>query len=220
MLRYTTLLLFSLGLTTTLAAQDLRTSLETMRERYVDSDQLHVVMHIQAYESDSATTPFFEQQAEVKKAGEQYFYRYENRKVLVNERVSLMVDDHYQLISCQPRDSLREEVALPAGANLDSLWQFYGTPVFQDEQQGLAYYLIEQPQGDIAQLGIWLDTQTLLVRKLAYHYQQGALVTIDFTTLSVNPDFEAGTFSEASYVVKDQQQWQPTKTYAHYQVTQ
>ena len=208
-------------ISTNLSAQDLSTTLQAMRARYANSNGLHLVMDIRAYDSEAATVPFFTQQAEVKKAGDDYRYRYQDQEVLLNEEVSLVVDKQHQVITCQPRVKTAEAAltALPF-TNLDSLLSAYGSPSFAGEADGLTHYVLTRSEGDIARVGLWLDTRWQLIRKLSYHYRNGSRVVIDFTTLTIDPDFAVQTFSETAFVTRKRNTWRPTPTYAHYRIVQ
>ena len=202
-------------------AQDLSTTLRQMHDRYANSERLHLMMDIRAYPSDSATTPFFQQSAEVQQEGDNYRCRYQDREVLLNERVSLVVDRQHRLITCQARDRVAEAAvtALPFG-NLDSLLALYGSPVLVGQTQKVAHYEIHREQQDIERIGVWINTRDLLLQKLQYHYRNGSKVVIAFTTLRVNPRFDADTFSEESFITRQRDVWQPTEAYAHYQLAQ
>lgn len=218
-------LVLSLGLppltTTPLSAQDLSTTLQAMRDRYANSSGLHLVMDIRAYDSEAATTPFFAQQAEIKKAGDDYRYHYQDQEVLLNKHVSLIVDKQHQVITCQPRDKTAEAaLATLPFADLDSLLSAYGSPSFAGKENGLDHYVLARPEGEIARVGLWLDTLSQLLRKLTYHYRNGSRVVIDFTTLTMDPVFASQTFSETAFVTRKRKTWQPTATYAHYRIVQ
>jgi len=204
-----------------LQAQDLFESLRQMREAYALNDDLHVQMKIRVYENATDATPYFTNEAIVKKKANNYFYRYAENEVLINDNLLLVIDREHKTIACQKRDVAGEQAFYPQPIlEFDGLLQHYETPVYLGNKGGLDHYQLIQKQGEIAKINLVLDPQTLLVKQLDYHYKSGQWAVIEFTTFEVNPHFSSQTFSENQYLVRRDQQWEPSNSYKSYQVIQ
>jgi hypothetical protein len=204
-----------------LRAQNFREAMVNMRQRYAQSRQFHIRMDIQAHEAGAAASPFYRQQVQIFRDGDNYLYQLDDQDMLMNEEHFLMVNKASREIVCRPRNK-RDEAELRArtGLNLDSLLALNGTPEYLGEQNGLQHYRFREKKGEIDQIDLYFSTADGLVRELAYHYRAGQSARIRFTRFDMQPAFGPGVFDEKRYVVAAQGKYKGAGGFGNYRVHQ
>lgn len=203
------------------SAQDFRAALANLRQRYENSRQFHVRMDIQAFETETAATAFYRQQAEIFRDGENYLYQLDDQDLLLNEQHLLLVNKATREIVCQPRSQPGErELAASTRLNLDSLLNLSGTPEYLGQKDQVQHYRFREQKGEIDRVDLYFSTTDGMVREITYHYRSGQFARVRFTRFDLEPALGSGTFDEKRYVVAVQGKYRGTGLFSSYKVQQ
>jgi hypothetical protein len=216
--RLALLLLFGL-LIPSLRAQDFKQALLKMQKEYGAAGRMHIIMVIKAFEKKSATIPFYNQKAEIKKDNQDYFYQLGVNDMLLNEKYLLMIDHSAKQITCN-KNNLKAMGGFkdPFKMNLDSLLSAYGKSSYVGKVDNMEQYRIVHSKGIIKQTDMYFSSQTNLLNKIEYSYQSNQWVVIDFELFDKQPEFTVGTFDEARYMTFVNGKPKATKDYQQYEV--
>lgn len=211
------LILFCLGGSFHGQSQDFSKVLDQMREGYAADTRVHIVMIIKAFDSPESPKPLYNETAEIKKDGENYLYNFGSNQMLMNQNYFVVIDEKNRQINL----SHRKKRANPQGKfnmNLDSILNFYETPTFLESKAGTDHYQLIQKTGDIKSVDFFVDSQSDILKKMAYYYQKGQYVEIIFQVFDKNPSFDALAFDEKKYLTITKNKKIPSPAYQQYQI--
>jgi hypothetical protein len=212
-------LCLALLLTITVSGQDFQAVMKEVHARYRDAQKVHVVMNIKVFESQDATTPFFSDQAIVKRDGENYFYHLTSNEFLMNERYLIMVDNASRTISCDSRaNNNKADWKDPMKMNLDSMLSAIGKPRYMGRTADGDHYKLAQKGSMVEEVNLYLHPEQQYMKKIEYRYREGQKVVIDVSLFDTNPTFNNETFSESMYVVADKKANRPSQAFAGYRI--
>lgn len=183
-----------------MAQDQFRERLEVIQKEFVATTGMEVAMDIKVFEQKNNPTPFYHEQAIVKKSNDNYFYRFSGLEMLMNEKYLVMVNERERLITCSLRDKKSEaELMDPLSANLDSLLKFYGTPKLVSKENDVEHYTLTHEEGLIRQTDLYIQLSTSSLKRIEYLYEGGQYAVIDFLRFTRTPDFGANEFTEQRY---------------------
>jgi hypothetical protein len=202
-------------------AQHLRASLARMQKMYSQSERLHIVMRIEAFENASAKEPHYRQEADIKKEGGNYHYLFGTTEMLLNKRLMVMVDKAARTLMYQPRGTKAETQAFGPGAmNMDSLFRFYEDPQYLGRKGAADQYRVMQKKGPVDAIELDIHSASGLLTRLQYHYRKGPVVVIHFLVFDCAPQFKSGQFDENKYVVAEAGKVKAAAPFRNYHVSQ
>jgi hypothetical protein len=202
-------------------AQHLRASLAQMQKMYSQSDRLHIVMRIEAFENASVKKPHYQQEADIKKEGSNYHYLFGTTEMLLNGRLMVMVDKAARTLMYQQRGTKAETQAFGPGAmNLDSLFRFYEDPQYLGRKGAADQYRVIQKKGPVDEIELDIHSTSGLLTRMQYHYRKGPVVVIHFLVFDPKPQFEAGQFDESKYVVAEAGKFKAAAPFRNYHLSQ
>lgn len=191
--------------TSSLQAQDFGQLLKEIRDDYARSQALLIAMEITVYDSAHAAMPYYQQLVDIKREGNNYWYRMEEHEMLMNDKYLIVVDNRARQISCSKRSVAAENgLQKQFQFDLDSLLKYQEVPILAGSHDGLQHYVVNQKIGPIEKIHFYIQSQSHTLKQIDYKYREGQYVTIRFIIFNKQPLFEAGTFSEAKYVVMDE----------------
>lgn len=187
---------------TSLFAQDFRKDFDELRKRNSSSTKMHIKMTVEAFNEESLRNAIFSQKADIKRLGVNYWYRFGNTEMLMNNNYLILVDHEYKEITCSRRDVKGEtEFFSPMNFNLDSMMNVYGHPKMISKDGDIVNYRFSH-SSEIESIDIFMDTKKVELRKMAYHYKDGQLVIIRFEQFDINPQLDENSFKEDRFVIK------------------
>lgn len=190
-----------MGLSSVINAQDLKGSLEKMREAYKQMTNLHIKMLVTVYETKGSGIVDYRLKVDIKKKGNYYLYQYGDNAMLINDQYFIMVDGASSEMACSRRnESTKLSMAKAFNFDMDSIMSFYGEPEYLGREQQVDHYRVEQKVGPVSKLYLSIDTQTKLLKQMAYQYRTGPYVKIDFELFDGSPSFSSATFSEGRFI--------------------
>ena len=219
--KYGLFVVFLLGLSPVLRAQDLIQALTDMRREYEQATSLHVVMQVAVYDDTLSTQPYFSARGEVKKERDNYRYAFGGMEMLMNQDYLLLVDQESQTIVCNYRDLQAEATfnqAMPF--SVDSILSFYEDPIYLGRKGENDHYSIVQKSGPVEKILLLMHAESYQLKSMAYYYREGQYVEIEFQVFDKAPAFRPGTFDEKDFVTKDKAGFKPTSRFAGYQVVE
>ncbi|MBD2769221.1 hypothetical protein IC235_15120 [Hymenobacter sp. BT664] len=206
---------------TSLRAQDLKQAVTRMQKLYSQSNRLHVVMRIEAFEKETATTPYYQEQADIKREGANYWYLFGTTEMLLNARFIVMVDKSAREMMFNTRKPGAGPSFQAAKApNLDSLFRFYEDPQYLGRKGHTDHYRVVQKKGPVDRIDLLIDGGTGFLSEIRYRYRQGPLVAIHFLTFDPQPRFGPDVFAEARYITRSGGTVQPAVSFKHYHLSQ
>jgi len=215
------LILLTVSVQTVVLAQDLKQALQRMREVYEESDKFHVVMRVEAFESKQAAAPYYNEKADVKRAGDNYLSRLSGNDMLMNERCFVMVDKDAREITYNVRSlkAERETYKDLVRLSLDSILSLYNEPRYLGRNNGMDQFEITQKKGPIGLIGLTINLQTAILSEMIYHYRNGQYVKITFEIFDTHPEFPADTFDEGRYIARAKGRTVAAPAFKQYTVT-
>lgn len=209
------LLLYSIGLQ--VEAQDFKTVLNQLREGFNENGKVHIKMEVKVFESKQNPTPLYHEKAEIKKNGNNYWYKYAQSQMLMNQVYHIVVDDYNKQIMCSNRDKsgLSSSVIQP---DLDSIMNFYEEPIFVKNENGMNEYQLEQKSGEVKTIKLFVDDRTHMLKKMIYFYNEGHYVETIFHLFNKAPVFDPEEFNENKYVAINKNKKNAAPAYQQYQI--
>ncbi|MCG8310320.1 MAG: hypothetical protein MI975_23195 [Cytophagales bacterium] len=205
-------------------AQDLKAALKEMQDKYREAGNLHIVMHIDAFEGPAAPAPFFSEKVDILKQGDNYLFQLNNYDMLYNDAYFVHVNRQIRQISCSKRSIEKERRLRPAVfPDLDSLLSYFDEPEIIGSDHDRIHFRVRQKGGAITHTDIRFNRNTKAIEELRYHYDKERFrgdqyVKIRFEKFIPDPAIEAGTFSESRYIVKSGKVLKPALGYSGYEV--
>lgn len=200
-------------------AQDFKQALLNMRQQYEASENMHIEMQVTVFDDSTASDPFFQKKAMIKRQNDSYYQVFDNMEMLMNAKAIIVVNKEAKTIVCNPRNlAAEEQVKDPFQLNLDSIMNFYEAPKLLSSEAGVDRYSVRQKQGPIGKVELAIDTERNQLLKLAYYYVQGQYVEIDFLVFDNQVQFPENTFSETKYFSWREDQLKASSAYKGYQI--
>jgi hypothetical protein len=183
-------------------AQDFKTTILSMKNSFVNVQDLHVVLDIKVFDDSTNAKPYFSETADIKRSKQNYRNTMSAYEMLMNEKYLIVVNKNSKEILYSGRD-LKNEKLLQAQFNLslDSVFNILGNPIFKGKDGSVEHYVLKRKTGTIRQIDFFLNTEKNHMEKLEYRYREGQLVWITFKTFDVHPVFSGDTFNENNYLV-------------------
>jgi outer membrane lipoprotein-sorting protein len=200
-------------------AQEFQQWVEQMRKEYQDVQRLHVVMAVNVYADEQTKKPAFQMKVDIKKDHDNYLYRYGASEMLMNGKFLVMVDRDAHQIVLSERD-VKSEAALRKNFqfNLDSLLKFQKDMKYVGTADGLKQFRWKPKRGEVAVMDLYVDEQSLWLRRMVYTYVSHQVASIDFVVFNKQPVFSTGTFAEQQYVLIGKNRLQPSERFRQYQI--
>jgi hypothetical protein len=219
-LKTSSLVLSAMFLALCASAQDPQKVLEDLRHNYQHADPVHAEMIIRAYSDANKVQPYYEEQAEVKRSGKNYWYRFGQIEMLMNEKYLLMVERESRQIVCSKRDIKAEEkMSKQMQFNTDSLLAFLDKPVFIGTANGIHQYRVTPREGDVRQIDLYVNAKKSTLHMLTYQYQDANYVTIAFPRFDSPATFSPDDFDEKRYVEVTKTSIHPAKAFGGFEVS-
>jgi outer membrane lipoprotein-sorting protein len=194
-------LILQLFLCISAKAQSFKDVIAKVKSTYSQSEQYHMSMQIKVYESAAAKSPFHTQKIEIQKDKENYLYQLTDSDMLMNEKYFLMVNKATRDITLRARSQKDEQLIKTASfPDMDSLLKVSGTPELISKENQVLHYRLDQKQGDIEFIDIFVSAKDFILKNLQYHYRSKQFVKIEFTRIDIHPAFSENTFSESHYI--------------------
>lgn len=203
-----------------LPAQDLKGALARMQQLYTQSEKLHIVMRIEAFEGTTSSKPYYKEQADIKKEFNNYRYHFGSTEMLLNGRFMIVVDHAAQQLMYNRRKEKGENVFAGSQMNIDSLFRFYENPEYLGKKGQVHQYRIVQKKGPVDEIELAIHAETGLLTRMQYHYREGPIIAIHFLVFDPKPQFEAGVFSEAAYLQSAGVKVRAASSYTNYHLSQ
>lgn len=201
------------------SAQGFKDRLLLMQQEYSKLKSVHVVMNIQAFENSESTNSFYKETAIIKREGTNYLSQFSGMDMLMNEKYILMVNQNSKQIICSKRNLKGEDkFSDPVSINLDSILGFYGTPVLIGSENNVEHFRVDQKQGTIRVVDLYIDTSLNVLKRLDYYYKEGQYVKIQFEVFDTSPVFDPAQFSDTNYVVSEKGRLKPSVKYSSFNV--
>jgi hypothetical protein len=205
--------------TTSLAAQDLRATLEKMQAVYTSSQKLHIVMEVKVFETKGETSPLFYEKADIMKSEGNYRYVFSTSEMLLNDKYQIVVDKESRDIIINRRDQkVESKVEDLFQANLDSILTHYDTPEIIGDSAGVTHYRVMQKHGVVDQIDLLVDNKKNILKKMEYHYREGQFVSVVFETFDTTPSFDENVFDDKNYVLIANGRVKPSARLQHYRI--
>lgn len=203
------------------SGQDFKNTLEQMRSVYEQMNGLHIKMLVTAYEGKDNKGVIYQLKVDIKKKGNDYLYQYDNNTMLMNERYIIMVDgDSYEMICSRRNSSMSSGATKLFNFDMDSILSFYEEPKYLGRIEKVEYYQVDQKIGAVSQVDLAIDTQTKLIKNMAYQYRQGPYVKIEFNLFDGSPSFRDDTFNEGRFISINNGKLIASETYQNYHFTE
>ncbi|UII21529.1 hypothetical protein [Fulvivirga ligni] len=202
---------------TKLNAQDLKNSLNEMREAYEQMTDLHIKMDVKAYASKELKEEMYSLDVDIKKKGDNYLYNYGGNAMLMNDRYLIMVDGSAKEMVCSKRANTDENMMASAFQfNLDSILSFYEEPVFLRSEGAIEQFKVNQKEGPVSELYLSINSNTKMLTQIAYLYRQGAYVRIDFKLFDGHAKLSDQMFNETNFIRLDDGKLSASAAYKGY----
>ncbi len=202
-------------------AQNLNQALQDLRKQYTQSDQLWIVMQIQAFQQPQSEVAYYHEKAEIKKNGNNYLYHFGGTEMLMNAKYLIVVDKNATEIVVSKRNTKTEaEFKDLAQVNIDSLLTFYDNPEYLGRTKSIDHYRVFQKKGAIHQVDLWINSQTKLLKKIEYQYQNKQRVVISFDLFDIHPVFPIHAFAETHYVIMEKGKIKSAAPYKNYSIVE
>jgi hypothetical protein len=201
-------------------AQDFKQVMKDMQKEYTSAAALDIVMKISVFDDTTSQVPYVEQYVEIKKGGDNYWYKVDENEMLLNDHYLITVDRNSKQISCSRRDMKAQEHFQSAYRfNLDSIFALYDNPQFLGTKLNVSHYKVIEKEGPIEQVHFFIEHQSGTLKKIEYNYREGQFVSIDFIAFERKASFDPKMFSEIHYVVKVDNKFLPSAFYKNYKVS-
>lgn len=204
-----------------LQAQSFKERLEHIQSAYTGMDTMQVKMTVEVYEGESEHSPYFKEEADIRKQAENFSYQFGATQLLMNEHCLVMIDKTSREIIYTKRSPEEEKNFFkdPFRVSMDSILSLYESPQFLGHEAEGDHYRVFQKKGEIHQVDIFLHREEDWLRRIEYRYQDKHYVVIRFTLFDRHAAFDNNTFSEARYLKFENGTWKPAAGFSGYHVS-
>jgi hypothetical protein len=179
---------------------------------------MHVVMDVLVYDS-AATTPFYEQQVDIKRQDDNYWYKFEQNEMLMTEKYLIMLDRNARQITCSKRSLETEsQLANHFRFDIDSILSLYPSPEYLGIEGNAEHFRFRQQDGPISEVHFYIIPDKQQLKKMEYSYRTGQLARIQFHVFRNDVAFEPETFAESNYVTIEKKSIRPSRYFQHFQM--
>jgi outer membrane lipoprotein-sorting protein len=203
-----------------MCAQSFKERVAALQQSYVGMDRVHIKMSIQVFTDVASAKPYHREEVDIKRDKYKYSYQYGTTHMLMNDDYMVMVNKTSREILWSKRSPEQQQKVLsdPFKMNLDSILTFYGTPVLVEKKGSVEHYSLEQKNGQVRQVDLFIDSADNVLKRLEYRYVEKYYVVIEFNVFDKAPVFDAETFRESRYVWLDQGKFKAAESYRGYRV--
>jgi|GEM_PF-7020892 hypothetical protein len=181
-------------------AQTLGAAVSKMKEGAGAFEKVYVRMQIRAIEEKTGNV-VYQEKAEVKRDGENYFYALGDIELLLTKKLMVMVNHRMKQVSYTPNRSKDwSSLIRHARFDFDSLLRAQGESRYVGRSEGRDHFEIRHASGSIKKTHFFFQVQTSMMHEIKYEYKSGQLVTILFDVFESKPVFTITDFSEAAYI--------------------
>ena len=198
-------------------AQDFKERLTALQQEYAHTTQLHLIMEIEAFESNESKEPFYKETATVKRNGNNSWTRFSGAEMMMNEKYLILINQEAKLMTCATRDTDAENKFYdPMKANLDSIMQLYDTPVLINKNDNVEQYRVKQIEDGSVTLDMYIDVGKNQLTRLDYRYDDGHYVVMRFSLFDTKPSFDSQEFHEGKYLTNVKGKLSPSAKYSKF----
>lgn len=199
-------------------AQDFKALIYKMKNEISAGSKLQVVMRVSVFDTKDSAQPYYEEVVDIRKDGDNYWYNFDDKEMLLNGQAMIMVDRQSRQINYSKRDVKAEKQFYEAVKfDLDSILSTYGEFGFMGNVNGVEHYVVNESKGPISKIHFYISTDAIL-KKIEYEYSEGPFASINFLLFDGNPSFDSLTFSENRIVEKIEKKLYPSKYYRNYKL--
>jgi hypothetical protein len=181
-------------------AQTLEEAVSKMKEQTGAFEKIYVRMQIRALE-DQTGEVMYQEKAEVKRDGENYYYALGDMEMLLTKKLMVMVNHRAKQVSYTPNRSKDwEGFRQQARFDFDSLLRAQGESRYVGRLDGRDHFEILHSSGSIKKTHLFFQVQTSMMLEIKYEYKSGQQVIILFDVFESKPVFSISDFSEAAYI--------------------
>ncbi|CAN5271352.1 hypothetical protein BH09BAC3_BH09BAC3_35190 [soil metagenome] len=178
-------------------AQNFHDAMLKLHKQYQGQSDLSIAMNVNAFETESASTPYYEVHVAIKKSEQNYRYQMGSNEMLMNDKYIIMVDHSLKEVVWSRRDpSTETDFKEKIKFNLDSILNFYEDGRYVGTKDNIDNYSVLQKTGDIRKIDLYIDRSSDLLTRLTYGYRSNQFVSIDFLHFESKPAFDKNTFDE------------------------
>jgi len=208
------ILVFCVLCSTFSLSQNYKQDLVKMNEALKKLDKFHGEIVIRTFEEHNSINPVDEKKASVKIENGNYLSVYDGFIFLSNKSSVLFIDKSEKSITVSVNNQTM---------NPDSLVRMADSVIFRKKNTDFIQYSVYSSKSVIKRTELFIDTKTMLVKKLIYYYDNKMFsknnkVIIEFTLLNTAPAFDTGTFSENKFILYKQDKIVPSSNYSDYKV--
>jgi len=198
-------------------AQTLKEDLLKVYDAYRSTDKFQTDITITVYNFEEQPVV---QKAQIKKDGNNYHYFIDARKVLMNDKYMLTIDDNQKEIVLA--DALSDK-ALNASVFGQQQLQEVLNDLDTIIKNGAHRYTIIAKSSLIVKMELSINAQNNMLSEVVYHYNSEAgmsatKVVISYQNTTTNPSFNATEFTEKQYVLKRKGIFYPAPAYKGYEL--
>ena len=210
----------------TVDGQNLVDDLKKMKDAYEKSSKLKMKIVSKEYEGENSK-PTIEETL-ILRDGNDLRYLSKERILMMNDAYVVVVDERSKLIRCIPREN--KEMKKPddmgfmaqTGINFDTLISSYDKVEYLGVKNGNKVYRMTLKDQDITTIEMGIDAQSYLMKQIRYTYNEEwygkTWINISMPLIDTNPSFEKDTFSEWSFLKKEQGELKPNDRYKDYRL--
>lgn len=219
-MKYIILCLIGILTVSTMFAQDFAKDMAKVSKFYNTSATFQTDISIKSFQSYKDETPKDQQTARIQRSGNNYYYKFQNVEMLVNEKYSIIVDNDQKMMVCKPLEKVkRKKVTELATPDFDLLTKSYKKVEFKGKKNGVKHYVV-YPKRIYKQADIYINEKGLIT-KLVYLYnsysnQPSAKVIVNFKNSTTSPTFSKSHFSETKYFKVIKKKYVPIGKYESY----
>lgn len=193
-----------------------------MQEEYKNMDKLHLIMSIEVFENATATKPYYNEVADIKRDKNNYLYTFAGQEMLMNDKYLLMVDRAEKEIFCNKRNLKSEQNTFKDAfqVNIDSLLNFYGETKYLGKKEQLDHFQLFQKTGQVSRIDLFIDSFTGLLKRIDYAYNDDQFVKIEFKVFDRAPQFNTAVFDERNYIVIQKEKLTASEKFKGYRLSE
>ena len=205
-------------------AQNLEEDIRNMQELYTMTKNFSANISIKVFEGEEEKKLVESRKAEIRKQGNEFFYKIGHLTILINKQFHLMINNKQKTILL---DELSGPISLDWQKQLipgiDSTLQQFEQINFIENKDGVKKYLLINKDKAIDKIELFLDADKYYLRKLIYQYNpaisgQDGYAIIDFEQVSTSPNTSASIFSEKRFIQRTGNRFKGADAFKDYEV--
>jgi hypothetical protein len=204
-------------------SQDFRADYKKMQDKYGSLEKFSCKLKVNVSEDQKPAQTL---NYAMKKSGEDFWYSMDKIKMIVNSNCVLYINDEEKQLVYTVRNK-KKELPFPSGdlaGAVDTLLKKSDSVVFAGLRDNCKKYIIYSSAGEIIRSEIYINNETSLITRVAYHYkhyqERGDIrVDIAYQEMNTAPQFANSEFSEKQYVSYNRGVARPLGKYSSYQAS-